>query len=99
MKITELAPGTIGRLEAIIHIRESVLEKFEAEQERLPVGHWKIPMYESLIDSYTESMIAIDEILQALGWDWEQRPDGFIRLIKRDEDTDEDTDLEPYEET
>lgn len=83
---TELTPGTIGKIEAIIHIRESVLEKFEAEQKRLPEDHWKAPMYNSLIDAYTESMCAIDEILAALGWDWETDADGFVRLVERSEE-------------
>lgn len=83
---TELAPGTIGKIEAIIHIRESVLEKFEAEQERLPEDHWKAPMYNSLIDAYTESMSAIDEILTALGWDWKTDDDGTVRLISKEDD-------------
>lgn len=83
---TELTPGTIGKIEAIIHIRENVLAKFEAEWERLPEDHWKLPMYNSLIDAYTESMTAIDEILEALGWDWETEADGFIRLVERRED-------------
>ena len=81
---TELTQGTIGRIEAIIHIRESVLEKFIAEAERLPKDHWMLPMYNSLIDSYTESMTAIDGILEALGWDWETEADGFVRLIERE---------------
>ena len=83
---TELTPATIGKIEAIIHIRESDLAKFEAEQERLPADHWKLPMYNSLIDAYTESMTAIDEILEALGWDWETEADGFVRLVERRED-------------
>lgn len=83
---TELTPATIGKIEAIIHIRESVLEKFEAKQERLPEDHWKALMYNSLVDAYTESMTAIDEILEALGWDWETEADGFVRLVERSEE-------------
>lgn len=82
---TELTPGTIGKIEAIIHIRESVLSSFESAAEKLPEDHWKTPMYEALIDSYTESMTAIDEILEALGWDWETEADGFVRLVERRE--------------
>ena len=80
---TELTPGTIGRIEAIIHIRESVLNSFESEADSLPEEHWKKPMYESLIDAYTESINAIDEILAALGWDWETDADGFVRLMEK----------------
>lgn len=83
---TELTPATIGKIEAIIHIRESVLEKFEAEKKRMPEDHWKRPMYNSLVDSYMESMTAIAEILGALGWDWETEADGFVRLVERSEE-------------
>lgn len=83
MKKTELTPYTIGMIEGIIQYRVRVLNRFESEAERIPEDHWKAPMYESLIDAYTESMSAIDEILRALGWDWEEA-DG-IRLIERSE--------------
>lgn len=83
---TELTPGTIGRIEAIIDLRESVLSSFESAAEKLPEDHWKAPMYNSLIDAYTESMKAIDEILGVLGWDWETGADGIVRLVERSED-------------
>lgn len=83
---TELTPGTIGRIEAIIDIRESVLSSFESAAEKLPEDHWKAPMYNSLIDAYTESMKAIDEILEVLGWDWKTDDDGTVRLISKEDD-------------
>ena len=83
---TELTPGTIAKIETIIYVRESVLSNFESIAETLPEDHWKTPMYEALIDSYTESINSIDEILTALGWDWETEADGSVRLIERSEE-------------
>ena len=84
--MTQLDPGTIGRLEAIIQIREKCIDKFESVILGLPEDHWKHPMYESLMDAYTESICAIDEVLRALGWDWESDPEGNVKLIERSEE-------------
>ena len=85
--MTMLTHETIARLETVIQTREKLLEKFESIREGLPEGNWKIPMYESLIDAYTESMTAITEVMDVLGWDWETSPDGDVQLIIKDNDT------------
>ena len=81
-----ITPIMQDRLVTIIKIREGTLENLEAACERLPEDHWKRQMYESLIDSYIESISAIDEVLDALDLDWETDPEGNVRLIERSEE-------------
>ena len=84
--MTQLTLRTIARLEAVIQLREQLLDKFESIRMGLPEGNWKIPMYESLMDAYTESMTAITEVLDVLGWDWETAPNGDVQLIVKEEE-------------
>lgn len=83
--MTELTMETVARLEAVIETREKLLDKFESIRMGLPEGNWKIPVYESLMDAYTEAMTAITEVMDVLGWDWETDPDGDVQLIVKEE--------------